>query len=251
MQDLVRALTTLRSPRPDAQIFGMSASNLIAEERPAIEATVVEALVAWRARFDSAGDIASLLDLDKTGRALDVPGLCVDKRFPLRCDPLGTREDLPADWLRRLEMLDAAIAGRRRIDIDAVHVAGPVGKAPRVSFGAPDDASLYDFVIRYETRYRAAFPREMAAFWATSNGLFVDDAPLLAPISGWSDEDDGWRIGCGGYVQGSLTAFVTEKAGLLAAQVVDRDDDGVVRATYENFGEFVTALLGRETCRET
>jgi hypothetical protein len=241
VQDLVVALKTLRRPTSDAQIFGLAASNLTANGWPTIEAAVVGGLLEWRAHLDAAGDIPALLELDRVGRALDMPGLHVTKRFPLRCDPLGTRVGLPAEWLQRLENLDEAIAGRRTVNAAAVRVVG----ADRVSvtFGKPDEASLYDFVIRYETRSGEAFPREIAAFWATADGVFVDDAPLLGSISGWSYGDDSWCIGCGSYFQGTLTIAVTKKAGLLAAKVVDRDDDGVVLANYKNLGAFVDALL--------
>jgi len=244
VQDLIAALNTLRTS--GAQIFGLAASNLTEEGRSPVDAAVVEALVAWKAHFDSEKDIAALLDLDKVGRAFNVPALVVTKRFPLRCDPLGTRDGLSAEWLRRLEKLDEAIAGKRTLDAAAVNVVrADEGSTLEVAFGAPDEAALYDYVIRHETpRPREAFPRELAAFWSTANGIVIDDAPFLASIRDWSDEDNGLRIGCGGYEQGSLTIAVTKKAGLLTAKLTDRDDDGVVRAKYKNIGELFDALLG-------
>jgi hypothetical protein len=242
IRDLTTTLATLRGPEKVGQIFGLEASNFAADGRSQIAEAIVSALLAWRGTFDE-NDVVSLLDLDKIGVRFDIAGMRLSKRFPLRCDPLGTREGLSQVWLDRLAHLDDAMAGRRAIALDAIKYVGQSERPHETKFGAPDESSLYEHALRHEVAERKTFPREVAAFWSTANGIIVDDDPILRPIREWTLEDRGWCIGCGSYMQGSLTVAVTKKKGLLEAKVVDRDDDGVVLAKYDDLGAFLDALL--------
>jgi hypothetical protein len=239
VQSLVDALRVVRGASNVGQLFGCAVSNIEPEGMPSIDAAVLAALVEWREHF--ADDPVSLLALEQAGRAANAPELYVAKRAPLRCDPLGTRDKLAREWTARLAALDDAIAGARRLALEAVHCVG----SGEVTFGAPDADALYAFALRFETGERDAFPRELAALVSTANGIFVDGDPLLAPVSDWTWDDDGLCIGCGGYVQGALTIAISKKQGLVDAPVLDRDDDGETRARHANLGAFIDALLGR------
>jgi len=241
VQELVNALAVLRGKK-QGQLFGLEASYLDEESAPELEAAILAALRDWRAHFATDGDVVSLTALDKVGRAYDVRELMVNERFPLRCDPLGTRDKLPAPWITRLERLEEIATGAP-VDLAAVHWLDE--SAPRVVLGTPDEQALYEYVLDYEARNEATFPRELAAFAMTANGIFVNDHPLVWPVASWSSEAGSFQIGGGSTIQGALAMEgVTKKHGLLGAKVVDRDDDGVEVARYADFATFLDALLG-------
>lgn len=237
LQALVDALNALRG-KAGAQVFGMGADRIEPEGRPELEQAVIAQLIAWKRHFEAENNAVAELSLDAVGTSLGIDALKLTRRVALQCDPLGTRDGLSKEWLSILARLDDAKAGTRALQLEAVQVVGE----PCV-FGAADQQALYETALRYEARMGQAFPRELAAFWATANGIIVGDTQLLAPIADWSDEEDGLRIGSGGYMQGSL---VLKKPGKkpLAAKLIDADDDGVERAKYSNFAAFADALLG-------
>ena len=251
IQELVDALRAARTG--GGQIFGMGASSLETEGRPRVEAAILDQLIRWKEHHVSEGDTPSLLDLDRIGRALDVPELVMTGRPKLLCAPdgvLGSREGLDAAWVARLERLDEIVRGERAVDFRRVAVVGfevpddEPEEPPVVECGARDDAALSERALRFESAQKKPFPRELAAFVSTLNGLSIDDDPFLRPIAQWDHNDNGLEIGCGGYVQGMLTIEEADDEGYLAAPVVDRDDDGEVRAEYANLAAFIDALVG-------
>jgi hypothetical protein len=244
VQNLVDAILVLRGRRTDVQVFGMDLAWLELDGRPMVEDATIAALMAWKAYFEERDDVVSLLELDRAGRAADLGGLRLTRRFPLRCDPLGSSDGVSGDWLRRIEAAKELGNRRRRPQPSAIHYVGGSDREPVVTVGAPDMAALYAFVLRYEASARRSFPREIAALYSAVDGIALDDDLVLVSITQWRTEDRGWCIGCGGYSQGTLTIEITKKKGLLEAPLVDRDDDGVVRARYRDFGTFLDALLG-------
>jgi hypothetical protein len=252
IQELVDALRAARTG--GGQIFGMGASSLEPEGRPRVEAAIVDQLICWKEHYVGTRDAAALLDFDRIGRALDLPELLMMGRPKLLCAPdgvLGSREGLDPAWRARLERVDEIVRGERTVDFRAVRVVGfeVVGDEPEeppvVECGAREDDALFEMALRFESANAKAFPREVAAFVSTLNGLTIDDDPFLRPISQWSDNDDGLEIGCGGYVQGMLTIESSSDGDYVTASVVDRDDDGEVRAEYANLAAFIDALTGQ------
>ena len=176
------------------------------------------------------------------GDRFDLPDLGSSERFPLQCDPLGTRAGLSAEWLARLARLDDTVAGRRKIDLAAIHYVA--SENPRHGSCDEDPEGVYEFALRYETRTNKPFPRELAAFWSTANGVALNDTFVLYPVAGLTWKGERLCIGCGSYFQGSLVIEASETIGLVDAKVVDRDDDQCVIAEYECFAAFVDAMLG-------
>lgn len=247
VQALVDALAGVRG-KAGAQVFGLEANRIEPQGRPALESSIISALGEWQAHFEAKQDSVSLLALDGVGKAYGVPDLCVTERAPLRCDPLGTRDGLAPEWELRLERLEEARAGRRRLDLAAIRYVGADElEAPEIVFGHRNMNTLYRSALRYEAETNAAFPRELAAFWAIADGICVDGDPVLRPIAEWDWDlnDRGLCIGCGSYVQGSLILESPSGAGLMEAAVVDVDDDGEELARYRDFGAFADALLGK------
>ncbi|MGI5864796.1 MAG: hypothetical protein ACOX6T_22490 [Myxococcales bacterium] len=248
VQNLVDALAAFR--RGNRQVFGLDVARIEEDFRPALETAVVNALSEWRQHFEDESDNVSLLELGKVARLYGVEALKLAKRFPLRCDPLGSREGLSRAWLARLERLDEAMAGEGRLDLEAIHWVGLAlwdeeekGGPPEVASAVFDESHLYELALRYESGHGRPFPREIAAFVATADGIFIDDDPFILPVSAWSWEDRGLCIGRGGSPQGSLVVEGTGKK-LLQSKVVDLDDDGVCRARYKSFAALVDAMLG-------
>lgn len=246
VQALVDALATLRG-RGDGQIFGLAADKIEDEGRDPLQRRIIGVLAEWKRTFEAVSDPVSLVELDRVGAVHEIDDLRLTQRIPLRGDPLGTKEGLSPGWLERLGRLEEAKAGHRHLDVVAVHwVGSDETDKPVLSFGHADEATMYAFALRFEATCRMAFPRELAAFWTIANGILIEDDPFLFPVAQWTWEDRGLCIGCGGYVQGSLTleGAPAKKGNLLKAKLVDRDDDGVVRARYPSFESFADALLG-------
>lgn len=245
VQALVDALAGVQG-RAGAQVFGMEADRIEPEGRAALESRIVAALGEWKRHFEQRKDAVSLLALDGVGKAHGISDLRLSGRAPLRCDPLGTRDGLSAEWQTRLDRLQQAKAGARRLDLGAIHFLGDEERdAPEIVFGAPSPETLYRCALRYEAEAGARFPRELAAFIAIANGISIDGDPVLRPIAEWEEEDRGLCIGCGSYPQGSLIlASPAAEAGLLGATVLDLDDDGEELARYRDFAAFADALLG-------
>jgi hypothetical protein len=252
IQELVDALRAVRSG--GGQIFGLGASSLEPEGRPRVEAAIVDRLVLWKELYVGEGDLGSLLDLDRVGRALDIPELAMIGRPKLLCAPdgaLGSRDGLGAEWRARLARLDAVVRGEHTVDFAALEVVGfengdEPDDPPIVVCGAPEDEVLYEKALRFESAQKRAYPRELAAFVSTLNGLAIDGDPFLRPISQWRFNDYGLEIGCGGYLQGSLTIERREDVvDDLNSPVVDRDDDGEARAEYANVGALIDAIVGK------
>lgn len=248
VQGLVDAVRALRATGP-GQLFGLSIDRLEDEGRPEVEAAALATLIRWKHHFEAESDSVSLQALDEVGAALALPDLRAG-RFPLLCDPLGSRDGLSAAWRLRLARLDEAIAGRRHLDLVAVHVVGADDEEDEdleVEFGRPDPDMLYKVALRYEAESELPFPRELAAFWSTVDGIFVDGDPLLRPIAHWDSDIDGrLSVGCGGYMQGNLVFEDPPDGDLMRSAVVDIDDDGQERARYADFAAFADALLGTD-----
>jgi hypothetical protein len=246
VEALVYTLSALRGA-PGAQVFGMAATQIEDAGKPRLEAAVIECLVAWKKHYDEKKDDWALIQFDDLGKKFDLSPLKLTYRLPLKCDPLGTRDGLDAAWLARLDKLEEAKAGKRKLNLAAVHVvlADDPEHPPRVEFRPPDPEKLYRAVLKYEMEERAAFPRELAAAWSISDGLLLSDDPFFRPVAEWEEDYDerGLVIGCGGYVQGALI-ISSESADLLTAEVIDVDDDAEERARYPNIGALLDALLG-------
>lgn len=246
LQALIDALRGLQGD-VGVQVFGLSASLIEPEGKERVRAQILAALVAWKAHFQTQKNAVALQELDKVAKAHGIPELKSTGRAALRCDPLGTRDGLAPEWVARLRALDEAIAGKRALDPGAIQLVGAdEEETPTVAWRRPDLATLHEFALRHEAEAGATFPRELAAFWATADGVLVDDEPVLRPVEDWEwDFDDrGLCVGCGGYVQGSLI-LTNPKPGqsLAEVEVIDVDDDGEERARYASFGAFVDAML--------
>jgi hypothetical protein len=246
VEALLYTLKALRGA-PGAQVFGMAASQIEDAGKARLEAAVIESFVAWKKYYDEKKDYWALLQFDDVGKKFDLAPLKLTYRLPLQCDPLGTRDGLDPAWLARLDKLEEAKAGKRKLNLAAAHVvlADDPERAPRVEFRPADPEKLYRAVLKYEMEERAAFPRELAAVWSISDGLLLSDDPFFRPVAEWEEDYDerGLVIGCGGYVQGALI-ISNESADLLTAEVIDVDDDAEERARYPNIGALFDALLG-------
>jgi hypothetical protein len=224
------------------QFFGLNLGLLDVADHPAFRARIVSALVEWKQRYERDGASAWLLDLDRCAKRFEIPELAMP-RLALRCDPIGGREGLSPRWLARLTAFDAAQA---RLDLAAVGceadvaVLGPAHSAAMV-------AAVYERAVLFERATSATFSRELAAWWAIADSIFVDGYPLLVAAADWSDgelgEVEGLRIGAGRYFQGSLFLVGDLEDGLDAMELVETDDE-IVTHTYENFGAYVDLLLG-------
>lgn len=226
------------------QLFGLGLGNFDADALPAIRGAIVCALCEYKAHYEAEAMLSWLFELDGIAKRFAIDELRLTKRFPLRCDPLGARDGLSTPWQTRLGRLDAACAGTARLDLAAVDLQGD----PTVRFGARDDDALYREAVRFENAARATFPRELAAWWSTANGISIGDTPLLAPVREWREDElgevEGLRIGSGGgYSQGSMFLVGDLTDGIEHVRLVVTDDEVVTRE-YKTFGEFADRLLG-------
>src|SRR5687768_5904481 len=73
--------------------------------------SAIDALLAWKVLFARERNSGSLLELDRAGEILGVPGLRLHERVPLRCDPLGDVARLSAEWHVRIDLLREAVSG--------------------------------------------------------------------------------------------------------------------------------------------
>jgi hypothetical protein len=242
LHGLLDALQAVRGGAA-AQVFGMDAAKIERRGVKKLEEAIVRGLTSWRRHFAAEDDRPALLELDAVGRAMKLDALLVHERFALLCDPLGDAVSLTAEWKERIELLRAAVAGNRTLNVDAVHlIHDEDGPPPRAEFGAPDADALYRFALRYESASCKPFSRELAAIWSVANGIFFDGGGFLCRVEDWGWDDDGLCIGCGHYCQGSLTIHDVNNDPF-GGPVVDTDDDGVEEVRYENLAGLFDALL--------
>lgn len=239
-EELVKTLAALCTGT--GQYFGVGLGNLDPEIRPQLKAGVIEILVGYKAHYEANDMLSWLFELDGLATRFSIPELKITKRFPLKCDPLGERAKLSAPWKERLARLDAVRAGTARFNLAAVGF----DDAPSVTFGERDDEALYRLALMSE-RGGATFPRELAAWVTTANGIFVGDTPFFEPVKQWRDDEigktSGLRIGAGADFQGSLFLVGALKKGVDKLRVTQTDDE-VVTKKYASFTELVDALLG-------
>ena len=225
------------------QLFGLGLGSFDADTLPQVKAALVAALCEYKAHYEAEEMLSWLFELDGIAKRFAIDELRLTKRFPLRCDPLGARDALAAPWQARLARLDAVRVGTARLDLPAVGIEGE----QTTRFGDRDDEALYRVAVRFEHGGKATFPRELAAWWSTANGIVVGDVPLLEPVREWRDAEvgkiEGLRIGAGGYSQGSLFLVGNLGKGIEKVRVVETDDEVVTRE-YKTFGEFADRLLG-------
>ena len=205
------------------QLFGMGLGSV--DDLPRIRAELVAALVEYKAHYEAKDMLSWLFELDGFARRFAIAELRLTKRWPLRCDPLGARDALSDAWKKRLARLDT----------------GQLALPQPVRFGERDDDALYREAVRFEHGGRATFPRELAAWWTTANGIFAGESWYLAPVADWRADElgkiEGLRIGAGAHTH----LFLVGK--LDKARVVETDDESVMRE-YKNFGELADQLLG-------
>ena len=245
VQQLVDSLLTLRGQSAKG-VFGLSPRSLaLADgERETLERRIRAALVVHRDAFQKASDAVSLVELQKIAEMCNLPELRLQERFALRCDPLGDTSSLTSEWngliarLRHAKDASVPLAWGR---VAEFFVDDPPKK---VEFGPPNLDALYEFALRYEQSSKQVFSRELAAILTIADGLILDEMWYLAPVKEWSWEEDGLRIGCGHFGQGSLCLETADGTKNLAdAALVDRDDDGVEAYRYENFAALLNLLL--------
>ncbi len=234
VQNLINGYLMFSGKAQPTQLFGVDVSGVPASRREALRAAVERELLAWHARLDTPVD---RLMLHKVGRQLGLTALTTN-RLPLRCDPLGSTEGLPASWLRRVSALSEAVKGLRPLKLEAFGL-----EATSVTFGTPDPDTLYEFALRFETTNDAPFPRALAALVATADGLSLDGTPFIRPIEHWQLADDGLDLGSGSTEQGALT-LLEKKTPMPEWPVVDRDDDGVTLHRFSSLGALWDGLLG-------
>lgn len=226
------------------QLFGLGLGSFDADALPKFKVAIIAALREYKAHYEAEEMLSWLFELDGLANRFAIDELRLNKRFPLRCDPLGARDALAEPWQARLARLDAVRAGTARLDLAAVDFEEDMP----VRLGERDDEALYREAVRFEHTHRAMFPRELAAWWSTANGIFADDAALLEPVREWRDDQigeiEGLRVGAGSYSQGSLFLVGALGKGIERLRVIETDDEVVTRK-YKTFGEFVDCLLGR------
>lgn len=247
VQELLDALRSLQGSSAKG-VFGMSTVSLAIsdEEKADLQDRLGAGLLAYRDAFEKAGDVASLLELSKVADLCNLPDLRPTRRFPLRCDPLGDPSALSSEWQSIIERLRRARDGSAPLRWDRAAKYFVDEEAPtEVTFGEPNSARLYEFALRFEQANNAEFSRELAAVWSVVDGIRLDDMWwFLSPVSEWSWEEEGLRVGGGQSLQGRLCLAPKGKSKNLAdARVLDLDDDGTVIQTYPSLRTLLDQLL--------
>jgi hypothetical protein len=247
VQEIVDALRSLEGSSSKG-VFGMSMASLAIsdEEKGHLQERLGAALVAHRDAFEKAGDVASLLELSKVADLCKLPDLRLTKRFPLRCDPLGDPSALSREWQSLIERLRRARDASAPLQWQRAAECFAEDEQPKeVTFGEPNSGALYEFALRYEQANKRDFSRELAAVWTLVDGIRLDDMWwYLSPVSKWSWEEEGLRVGGGQSVQGRLCLAPKGKSKSLAdAKVIDLDDEGTVIQSYPHLGRLLDLLL--------
>jgi hypothetical protein len=245
-EELVRSLAAVSGN--GGQLFGVNLSNFDPESWPQLRSALVDVLCEWKARYEANDALTWLFELDECARRFGIEQLRLTKRVPLRCDPLGSRDGLSAQWLDRLAKLDAVRAGQATLELAAVGFdPADSDDESTIVLGDPDDDALYRSVLSIERAESGPFPRELAALWSVANGIFVDDCALLEPAREWRDVElgklEGLRIGAGSYLQGNLLVIGNLARGVDRVRLVETDDEVVTRE-YASITQFVDLLFG-------
>ncbi|PZR13242.1 MAG: hypothetical protein DI536_13225 [Archangium gephyra] len=217
LHELVEALMAVRGD-VTMPLFGAPVDQLEVADFPVVAQALVAQLVKWKQFFRAQGNAVKELLLHHVATELGK----LEELKLTDFAPRGSREGLSAQWLSILSRLDEVNDGPRHLKLGA----------PSYGLGEPDALELFEAAAMYEAATGAAFPRELAAFYATVDGVFVGDEPFLASVAQWSEEADGIRIG-------EAVKLVGSRTDLLNAKVVSGERE------FENFAAFADALLGK------
>ncbi|MGV3623588.1 MAG: hypothetical protein ACO1OB_22405 [Archangium sp.] len=218
LHELVEALMSVRGD-VTMPLFGESVDQLEVADFPVVDQALVAQLVKWKQYFREQRNVVKELLLHHVANEL---GKLDELKFT-DFAPLGSREGLSEQWLSILSRLDEVKDGPRHLQVSA----------PSYGLGEPDALELFEAAAMYEAATGVEFPRELAAFYATVDGVFVGEQALLASVAQWSEEEGGIRIG-------ESISLVGPRERLLEMKVVD-SGAGV---EFENFAAFADALLG-------
>lgn len=216
LHELTEALMAVRGD-VTMPLFGEPVDQLELDGFAVVDQALVAQLVKWKQFFRANGNVVKELLLHHVATELGK----LEELKLTDFQPLGSREGLSEQWLSILSRLDEVKDGPRHLIIDAVSYG----------LGEPDALELYEAAAMYESATGVSFPRELAAFYATVDGVFVGDDAFLAPVAQWNEEEAGIRIG-------ESLMLVGARSNLLEMKVVSADSE------FANFAAFADSLLG-------
>lgn len=216
LHELLEALMSVRGD-VTMPLFGEPVDQLEAADFPLVDQALVAQLINWKQFFRASGNVVKELLLHHAANELGKLEVLKLTDFV----PLGSRAGLSDQWLSILSRLDEVKHGPRHLNVNALSYG----------LGEPDALELYEAAALYESMTGVVFPRELAAFYATVDGIFFGDEPFLGSVAQWNEEAEGIRIG-------ESLMLVGERSKLLEMKVVSADGE------FANFAAFAEALLG-------